>query len=112
MSFLKSSTTYLALQSSLTEQPGPKTPWLLVIRVAHVAMLIAIMGVSLCSSTRANALAHAGQAAASANDVSEIDTDAIDAVKKMGAYLRTLKSFQVIDDSSQDDVLDDGLIVQ
>jgi hypothetical protein len=47
-----------------------------------------------------------------ANDVSAVDPDAVEAVKKMGAYLRTLKSFQVIADVSHDDVLEDGLIVQ
>jgi hypothetical protein len=50
--------------------------------------------------------------APSADNSSEIDQGAIDAVKKMSAYLRTLKSFQVIDNSSQDDVLENGLIVQ
>ena len=49
---------------------------------------------------------------ADTKDASSIDPDAIEAVKKMGTYLRSLKSFQVVDTSTQDDVLDDGMIVQ
>jgi hypothetical protein len=47
-----------------------------------------------------------------AKDVSDVDPDAVEAVKKMGVYLRSLKSFQVIAEVSTDDVLEDGLIVQ
>jgi hypothetical protein len=49
---------------------------------------------------------------ASSNQASSIDPNAIDAVKKMAAYLHTLKSYQIIDNVTEDDVLDDGLIVQ
>ncbi len=43
---------------------------------------------------------------------SNIDPAAIDTVKKMGAYLRSLKVFQVQGAITHDDVLEDGLIVQ
>jgi len=41
-----------------------------------------------------------------------VDPDAIKALNSMGTYLRTLKSFQVKADVTNDDVLDDGEIVQ
>jgi hypothetical protein len=42
---------------------------------------------------------------------SNIDPDAMDALNKMGAYLRSLKAFQVNSEVTQDDVLDDGEII-
>jgi hypothetical protein len=47
-----------------------------------------------------------------AKEGSNIDPAAVDAIRKMGAYLRTFKAFQVIADVTHDDVLEDGLIVQ
>jgi hypothetical protein len=52
------------------------------------------------------------QATPEATADSNIDPAAIDTVKKMGAYLRSLKVFQVQGDITHDDVLDDGLTVQ
>jgi hypothetical protein len=49
---------------------------------------------------------------ASSQAASDIDPDAIEALNKMGVYLRTLKSFQVQADITTDDVLDDGEIIQ
>jgi hypothetical protein len=40
-----------------------------------------------------------------------IDPDAMEALNKMGTYLRTLKSFQVVSEDTTEDVLDDGQIV-
>jgi hypothetical protein len=48
----------------------------------------------------------------SSTDVPAVDPDAVEAVKKMRVYLRSLKAFQVISDVTNDDVLEDGLIVQ
>jgi hypothetical protein len=42
----------------------------------------------------------------------KIDADAVNALEKMGAYLRTLKTFQVNATVSTEDVLDDGQKVQ
>jgi hypothetical protein len=42
---------------------------------------------------------------------SSIDPDAIEALNKMGAYLRSLKAFQVDSEVTNDDVLDDGEII-
>jgi hypothetical protein len=43
---------------------------------------------------------------------SGIDPHAIDALKMMGTYLRTLKAIQVQADISTDDVMDNGMVVQ
>jgi hypothetical protein len=78
-----------------------------------LAILIAIGAVILYVPRGSHVLAMSGKTPqAAAKDDSNIDPDAIDAVKKMAAYLHTLKSYQIIDDVTQDDVLEDGLIVQ
>ena len=48
---------------------------------------------------------------ASAQGNANIDPDAMDALNKMGAYLRSLKAFQVESEVTSDDVLDDGEII-
>jgi hypothetical protein len=79
-----------------------------------LAILVAVVGGMLWSPFGSHVFAKNGKTApqADAKDASAIDPDAIEAVKKMAAYLHTLKSYQVIDDVTQDDVLEDGLIVQ
>lgn len=42
---------------------------------------------------------------------SSVDPDAMEALSKMGAYLRSLKAFQVDSEVTNDDVLDDGEII-
>jgi hypothetical protein len=51
-------------------------------------------------------------AAARAADSPNIDRGAMDALQKMGAYLRSLASFQVLAETTHEDVLDDGQKVQ
>jgi hypothetical protein len=77
----------------------------------HFWVLVVLAGAFSCYPTSKLAFAQTTQTD-SAKDGSAVDPDAVEAVKKMGAYLRTLKSFQVIDDVSNDDVLEDGQIVQ
>jgi hypothetical protein len=43
---------------------------------------------------------------------SAIDPNAMDALNKMGSYLRTLKAFKVKGDTTTDNVLDDGEVIQ
>src|SRR5690348_5913704 len=50
--------------------------------------------------------------AANAADPPKVDPDAIAALDKMGAYLRTLDSFQIKTDTLTDAVLDNGQKVQ
>jgi hypothetical protein len=111
MSFLKKILTDSAHQSSPTYPPDPKTTWLSAKKVAWIATLVVVVGAVLYIPRGSHVLAKTAHQA-EAKDASNIDPDAVDAVKKMAAYLHTLKSYQVIDDVTQDDVLEDGLIVQ
>jgi hypothetical protein len=56
-------------------------------------------------------LAKTGHQASSKGDSSSIDPGAMQALNKMGAFLRGLKAFQVDSESTNDDVLDDGQII-
>jgi hypothetical protein len=72
---------------------------------------VGFCGVVLAASLIAAAgTAHAQQPAAKA-DVA-IEPAALDALKSMGRYLRTLKSFQVLAETTDEDVLDDGQKIQ
>lgn len=71
--------------------------------------MMAVAGTVLCAPLGPGIRASSGHQAA--ND-SAIDPDAMAALNKMGAYLRTLKSFQVKADVTTDDVLDDGQAIQ
>jgi hypothetical protein len=112
MSFLERSSTHSAQSPSPATQPHPKTIWLSARQITRLAILAAIAGVFLVSYSGQHVQAKAGQAADAKNAAPAVDPDAVDAVKKMGAYLRTLKVFQVHGDITHDDVLEDGLIVQ
>ena len=116
MSFIKRFSTNSAPQYLSAGPPHLKTTTLSA-KLTLPAMLIAIAGAILCVHFGSPVLAKtapqaAATAAPAAKEDSAIDPDAIDAVKKMAAYLHTLKSYQIIDDVTQDDVLEDGLIVQ
>jgi hypothetical protein len=80
--------------------------------MTRLAILAAIAGVCLFGYSGRHVLAKTGQAADVKDAASAVDPNAVDAVKKMGAYLRSLKVFQVLGDITHDDVLEDGLIVQ
>lgn len=77
-----------------------------VLRRIHVAAIATCLLSGLAISP---AFARPPQAAAPAP---AIDPDAMTALNKMSAYLRTLKAFQVTSDSTTDEVLDDGQIIQ
>jgi hypothetical protein len=111
MSFLKRFSSDSHPQSLPTDQPDRKSTTISVGKFILPAMLLAIAATVLYKPFGSHVLAKTGQQA-EAKDASNIDPDAIDAVKKMAAYLHTLKSYQIIDDVTQDDVLEDGLIVQ
>jgi hypothetical protein len=115
MSFLKRFSTHWAQQSLSAGQPQPKTTTFSAKQSTLPAILVAIAGAVLFMPLGPHVLAKTGQqpeAKPEAKEASNIDPDAVDAVKKMGVYLRSLKSFQVIADVTHDDVLEDGLIVQ
>src|SRR5215831_17621775 len=75
------------------------------------SMLGAVVGATLMAVTP-----HAGGAqasgSASGSVASKVDADVVSALEKMGAYLRTLKSFQVEATVSTEDVMEDGQKVQ
>ena len=119
MSFLKRSSTNPAKQSFSASQPDAKTARFSVKPLNLPVILVAIAGAILSAPFESHVLAKSGrpheakpQATPEAKEDSNIDPAAVDAVKKMGAYLRSLKAFQVIADVTHDDVLEDGLIVQ
>jgi hypothetical protein len=119
MNFLKRFSTNSAPQSSPAGQPGAKTTAPPPKQLALPAILVAIAGVALFAPPGSHVLAKSGQqpdtktrAKPEAKEESNIDPAAVDAIRKMGAYLRTFKAFQVIADVTHDDVLEDGLIVQ
>jgi hypothetical protein len=115
MSFLKGFSTNSAPQSLPADQAGPQKTTSSAKQLTLPATLVAIAAAILSAPFGSHVLAKSAQqpeAKPEANEASNIDPDAIDAVKKMSAYLRTLKSFQIIDNATQDDVLEDGLIVQ
>jgi hypothetical protein len=78
--------------------------------IAWSALLVAALIVVLGTRTEINVLAKTAQATDD-KAASQIDPDAMKALETMGTYLRTLKSFQVDSQVSNDDVLDDGEIV-
>ena len=96
--------------TGLNRQLPDKATRMTVKSILRVAVLSVIAGLILCSPVASPVLAksaHQADAAAPA-----IDPDAMEALNKMGAYLRSLKSFQVEGDVTNDDVLQDGQIIQ
>jgi len=116
MSILERSSTHSAPESSPTHQPDQKTTLLSPKTTTRLAVLAATVATVLCVPVGSHVLAKSGQQPeakeASSDQAPSIDPDAIAAVKKMSAYLHMLKSYQIIDNVTQDDVLEDGLIVQ
>ena len=111
MKFLKRCPSRLSCRSSLSNQTNETLAPLFARTMTRLAVLVVLT--TAFHGNPAGTLARAQTTPAdNAKDVSPVDPDAVEAVKKMGSYLRSLKSFQVIDDVSNDDVLEDGLIVQ
>jgi hypothetical protein len=99
------------LQAPPTRQTESSTKWKFDRGILRFGLPIVIAGAILCAPSVSPVLAKGGHQA-DAKEPPAIDPDAMDALNKMGAYLRTLKSFQVKADISTDDVLDDGEIIQ
>jgi hypothetical protein len=95
---------------SLTSNLIEETTWASPKIIARLAVLIAGVGVLLCIPVETHVLAKTGQAA-DAKQAPNIDPDAMEALNKMGTYLRSLKAFQVDSETTHDDVLDDGEII-
>ena len=87
--------------------PGSSTAANSILQLTASLLVIALV---FCVSAGPHALAKTGHQAASQGK-STIDPDAMEALNKMGAYLRSLKAFQVDSEVTNDDVLDDGQII-
>ncbi len=79
--------------------------------IRYLALPIVMAGAFLYASLASPVFASGGQQA-SAKEAPAIDPGAIEALNKMGIYLRTLKSFQVYATATTDNVLDDGQTIQ
>ncbi len=78
--------------------------------VLHFIASLVVTAFVFCMCVGPRVLAKAGHQANSQEN-SNIDPNAMEALNKMGAYLRSLKAFQVDSEVTNDDVLDDGQIV-
>jgi len=58
------------------------------------------------------ASANATDAGTPATSTTGVDQGAVKALERMGAYLRTLKAFQIASDTTRDEVLDDGQTIE
>jgi hypothetical protein len=110
MSLPEKSSTLLKRRIPFVHQTG--STWRLrwaksMLRLA-AAMVIAVIPWGPFAS---GALAQSAQRADS-KQTPVIDPGAMDALNRMGIYLRTLKSFQVYADATTDHVLDDGQTIQ
>src|SRR6202035_600532 len=90
MSFFKRSSSDSHSQSLPAEQPDRKSTTISLGKFILPAILFAIAATALYKPFGPRVLAKTGQQA-EAKDASDVDPDAIDAVKKMAAYLHTLK---------------------
>ena len=86
------------------------TKWRSANRFRRLAASLVITAIAFCASAGPHVLAKTGHQADSQGN-STIDPDAMEALNKMGAYLRSLKAFQVDSEVTNDDVLEDGQII-
>jgi hypothetical protein len=97
----------LDLQTSSVGQRNSKAKRRSANGIFRFVAPVVIAGIVLCAPIEPGVLAKTGHQADSKPD-SAIDPDAMDALDKMDACLRTLKTFQVRADVATDKVLDDG----
>ena len=71
---------------------------------------LVVTALVFCGSVSPHVLAQTGKQA-NAQENANIDPHAMEALNKMGIYLRSLKAFQVDSEVTRDDVLDDGQII-
>ena len=87
--------------------PGSSTTTNSILRLIASLVITALV---FCVSVGPHVLAKTGHQANSQGN-SNIDPDAMEALNKMGAYLRSLKAFQIDSEVTNDDVLEDGQIL-
>ena len=86
--------------------PGSSTTANSILRLT--ALLVTAL--VFCVPVGSHVLAKTGHQA-NAQGNANIDPDAMEALNRMGAYLRSLKAFEVNSEVTNDDVLDDGEII-
>src|SRR6516165_6587554 len=91
----------------LSENPPMPTTANSILQFASSLIVAALV---FCVSVGPHVLAKTGHQANSQGN-SNIDPDAMEALNKMGAYLRSLKAFQVDSEVTNDDVLEDGQVL-
>jgi hypothetical protein len=79
-------------------------------RILVLTASLVVTALVFCVPVGPHVLAKTGHQDTSQGN-SNIDPDAMEALNKMGAYLRSLKAFQVDSEVTNDDVLDDGEII-
>jgi hypothetical protein len=104
-------TEHLYSETPDVERAAVRTKWLSLPECIYRLAVIAIIGAILLASFGPRAFAKSGKQAAS-QPSSEVDPHAIDALKRMGGYLRSLQAAQVQAELSTDEVMDNGMIVQ
>jgi len=98
--------TQLDVQPPAIQPRSPRT----ANKFLQITDSLVITALVFCVSVGPQVLAKTGYQANSQTD-SNIDPAAMEALNKMGAYLRGLKAFQVDSEVTNDDVLDDGQIM-
>jgi hypothetical protein len=78
----------------------------------NVVLTAALLAASVCRAQQSAPSPSAPQASPAAQEAPVIQAEAIDALKQMGAFLHTLKTFSVTADISSDEVLLSGQKIQ
>jgi hypothetical protein len=111
MKLPKKPPTYGDLETHFINQSVQTGRFRLAKSILHLTCIVVLLGVGLRARAASAVVATSGSQADS-KDAPAIDPGSMDALNKMGVYLRTLKSFQVIANITTDDVLDDGQTIQ
>ncbi|WP_158789235.1 DUF2092 domain-containing protein [Granulicella sp. L46] len=92
-------------------QSVPTAKHRLAVNILHLTCIVVLLGAAFRAHA-APPVAAKSVSQADSKDAPAIDPGSIDALNKMGVYLRTQKSFQVVANITTDDVLDDGQTIQ
>jgi hypothetical protein len=111
MNITLASVDHSNVEEQNTRWLGSRKADLLAARGIRGVLIAIVAGVLLGSVSPSHVFAKSGKQAGSDN-APAIDPSAMQALDKMGAYLRTLHSFQVKADMTTDDVLEDGEAIQ
>ena len=111
MNISLASADHANVEEQNTRWLGSRKADLLAARGIRGVLIAIVAGILLGYLSPSHVFAKSGKQAGSDN-APAIDPSAMQALDKMGAYLRTLHSFQVKADMTTDDVLEDGEAIQ